>query len=572
MDEEDKNSEKINFKQLFMDGLPSSDFINLFKENSKLYYSKAFYEGICKEYGLFGEARNKKEAFDIYKKGADNKNDYLCMYRLHRIYLNEYNEFNLEKDAVLEKLYLYKCFAYLPYSIINGTYFIFNKINVAYYIVDYIERKDSNLQYFNNFMNYLSDNIIKFPLSPNDVKLMKLVLKLHINSLNYNNGFGNIYQLLNLEKGDAAYYEAQLKYCNFYLDNFGYKWDKNKIYDIFENLIKSGYYKACYDYANFLIDNSDYDKAKDILKLGMENSQQFCLCGYYYLYLKEIEMDNLLTDYKVFEDLLKKMMLILCLEKLNYSSVYYMFFYLYKHSSYKNTLQRSHLSLLQDIFTFIETSLKTNNENLFKNLYAERYFQEIPFILGQMYYYGIFANKIPDKNKALSYFKQSYDLSKENDNQFFMRIIYLYIYKCRKFLFSNNNISKEKFEKTKIKLLKLYLNSNTDYLSPFEVYNLYKIQITENINDDAESNKGIIIRFLKKGIKCKMIYNFRDYIYFNKCKRKIKEYDNYCSICYVNKGDLIKMEPCKDLICQECFKVVKKDVCPTCGKTLKNSE
>ena len=79
MDEEDKNSEKINFKQLFMDGLPSSDFINLFKENSKLYYSKAFYEGIFKEYGLFGEARNKKEAFDIYKKGADDKNDYLCM-------------------------------------------------------------------------------------------------------------------------------------------------------------------------------------------------------------------------------------------------------------------------------------------------------------------------------------------------------------------------------------------------------------------------------------------------------------------------------------------------------------
>ena len=147
---------------------------------------------------------------------------------MHRIYLNEYNEFNLEKDAVLEKLYLYKCFAYLPYSIINGTYFIFNKINVAYYIVDYIERKDSNLQYFNNFMNYLSDNIIKFPLSPNDVKLMKLVLKLHINSLNYNNGFRNIYQLLNLEKVDAAYYEALLKYCNFYLDNFGYKLDKTK--------------------------------------------------------------------------------------------------------------------------------------------------------------------------------------------------------------------------------------------------------------------------------------------------------------------------------------------------------
>ena len=51
-----------------------------------------------------------------------------------------------------------------------------------------------------------------------------------------------INSLLNeLDKGDNAYFEAQLKYCNFALDIFGDKCDKQKIQKIFENLYKAGY-------------------------------------------------------------------------------------------------------------------------------------------------------------------------------------------------------------------------------------------------------------------------------------------------------------------------------------------
>ena len=39
-------------------------------------------------------------------------------------------------------------------------------------------------------------------------------------------------QLLEFQKGDNAYYEAQLKYCNFYLEYSGDKFDKkNKKYN-----------------------------------------------------------------------------------------------------------------------------------------------------------------------------------------------------------------------------------------------------------------------------------------------------------------------------------------------------
>ena len=55
---------------------------------------------------------NKSKAFKAYKDGADNKYDYFCMYRLHRIFLNDYQIFNLERNIDLDRLYLYKCFAY----------------------------------------------------------------------------------------------------------------------------------------------------------------------------------------------------------------------------------------------------------------------------------------------------------------------------------------------------------------------------------------------------------------------------------------------------------------------------
>ena len=145
---------KINFKELFMDGL-SQHFLNLFNDNSKLFYSKYFLEGICNEYGLIGKSINKDEAFKIYKEGADSKNEYLCMYRLHKIFSEDYKDFNLEKKNDLDKLYLFKCFAYLPYSILNGNYFIFNKINITYDIAVYLDNEDPSFEKFDNFMQIL---------------------------------------------------------------------------------------------------------------------------------------------------------------------------------------------------------------------------------------------------------------------------------------------------------------------------------------------------------------------------------------------------------------------------------
>ena len=128
----DKEKEKIylnsigkaDFNELFIRNL-SPEFLKLFEENINLFYSKPFYEAIIYEYGLFNNSKDLQKAFKIYKDAADFHYDYLCMYRLHRIYLIEYNKFGIEKNIDLHRLYLYKCFGYLPYIMIRKKIFSF---------------------------------------------------------------------------------------------------------------------------------------------------------------------------------------------------------------------------------------------------------------------------------------------------------------------------------------------------------------------------------------------------------------------------------------------------------------
>ena len=221
-------TKKINFKELFMENL-TPGFLKLFKDNSNLYYSQSFLEGICYEYGLMDKSENKKNAFNAYKDGADKKNDYLCMFRLYSIYLNDYKDFDLKEDLNLSKLYLFKCFAYLPFAIINGNYFILNKINISYEIADYLDNNDQNFSNFNNFMSNLEENNQDYNLTKNDIKLMKTVFSAYFDSSLYKYNSDNLNEFLNFEKDDTAYHEARLKFCNFYLEYYGSTCDKKKL-------------------------------------------------------------------------------------------------------------------------------------------------------------------------------------------------------------------------------------------------------------------------------------------------------------------------------------------------------
>ena len=274
---------KVDFKEIFMEGL-SPEFLKLFKENINLFYSQPFYEGISYEYGLFNKSKDVKKAYKIYKEAADFKYDYLCMYRMYRIFLTDYEKFGLKKNEDLYRLYIYKCFAYLPFLVIDRTYFLLNKINVANELSLILEKYENNsYDTFDEFMNFLLINKSQYNITSNDIKLMKCIFKCFFSSNLIKKNIENINSLLDLmdfERGDIPYYEAQLIYCNFYSKYSGNNCNKEKIKNIFDNLIKAEYYKACCDYGRFLLDVRKFDEAKTIFKKGLDNGQQFCLGEY----------------------------------------------------------------------------------------------------------------------------------------------------------------------------------------------------------------------------------------------------------------------------------------------------
>ena len=199
---------KVDFKELFMEGL-SPEFLKLFQENSNLFYSQPFYEGISYEYGLFDKSKNVKKAYKIYKDAADFKYDYLCMYRMHRIFLIDYEKFGIKKNEDLHRLYLYKCFAYLPYLNIFKIYYLLNKIDVSGELDKLIDEFDDGK--FDNsvtFFDFLKNNKEKFHVTENDIALMSCILKCYFCPDDIKENIEILNNLLEFEKGDNAYYEA----------------------------------------------------------------------------------------------------------------------------------------------------------------------------------------------------------------------------------------------------------------------------------------------------------------------------------------------------------------------------
>ena len=166
---------KVNFKDLFMDCL-TPEFLKLFKQNIHLFYSQPFIEGVSYEYGLFEKSIDIKKAYKIYKEAADFNYDYLCMYRMYRIYLTDYEQFGVKMNDEMFRLYLYKCFAYLPFLIIDKTFFLLNKIDVTSELNMILENFENNkFIVFGEFIEFLEKNLKELNATKNDLKLMKLV-------------------------------------------------------------------------------------------------------------------------------------------------------------------------------------------------------------------------------------------------------------------------------------------------------------------------------------------------------------------------------------------------------------
>ena len=464
---------KVNFKDLFMDCL-TPEFLKLFKQNIHLFYSQPFIEGVSYEYGLFEKSIDIKKAYKIYKEAADFNYDYLCMYRMYRIYLTDYEKFGVKMNDEMFRLYLYKCFAYLPFELIEKSLYLLNKIDVTNELsILFDEYDNKSFENFNEFIDFLKNHKYQFNISYNDILLINCVVHNSFAQKEYAKKY--LDNLLTLENSDKAFYEAKLKYCNFYLKNYKDNCDKTKIINFFDNLIKMDYYKACYDYGLFLVDEKKYDEAKNIFKKGYDNCQIFCCQLYTYMFLTTTDFKQLLSDYNIIYYILKNMLIVYSFIKLGSNSFLYALHYLIKNSSFKQRLENDFGKYAIEIFRKFENYFNNQANDYIRKNFSDIYSMSIPNNFGTMYYYGILNIIKQDKEKALIYLKKGYQVSKEKNDDYYKRVNYLYIYKCRKYLLKNNKITMRKLNKTKEKLLRFYEECKLIYLEQNELYNYYKL-------------------------------------------------------------------------------------------------
>ena len=168
-----EHSYLINYKELLLSHL-KPELLKRFMQIKQNVTFKNFLEAAQYEYGLFNTKIDLKKAYTLYKKYADS-NDYFCMYKMHIIHLSEFKKFNVKRDRILEKLYLLKCFAYLPNFIFNFEDNLFHKIDVLLELAYVLDNEDSTASKHKDFMNIIEKERKKFNLTKNDVSLMRFV-------------------------------------------------------------------------------------------------------------------------------------------------------------------------------------------------------------------------------------------------------------------------------------------------------------------------------------------------------------------------------------------------------------
>ena len=216
-----ENVAQIYYKKVFFDHL-GPELKKIFdKKIDKVYY-KNFYEAAQYEYGFFDKDIDLLKAYLLYKKYAD-LNDYFCMYKMHVIHLCEYAKFHVSFSRVLEKIYLLKCYAYLPKHMIDHDLKLFRKIDVKNEITEMLRLEDDSFEKHKDFFELLDKEREIYNLTENDIKLMKGIIlsffredeEFEEDIDSYSLAFSTLNSLKPQTQLDFAYYNAKIKSIYF---------------------------------------------------------------------------------------------------------------------------------------------------------------------------------------------------------------------------------------------------------------------------------------------------------------------------------------------------------------------
>ena len=457
-----EHSYLINYKELLLSHL-KPELLKRFMQIKQNVTFKNFLEAAQYEYGLFNTKIDLKKAYTLYKKYADS-NDYFCMYKMHIIHLSEFKKFNVKRDRILEKLYLLKCFAYLPNFIFNFEDNLFHKIDVLLELAYVLDNEDSTASKHKDFMNIIEKERKKFNLTKNDVSLMRFVFSCYFGNEESGEQIMSFYQLKAIKPDsnlDLAYYEAMNKSI-YFRENLKLESElkDEDIIIFYKKVIDNKLYQYYSDYGNYLLNKSEI-VTPQIINIFKESMDQ----GNYYSRFKYYQCILTYTDYNLFLENQEKAFHILniLVDEIaceNLSNTQFIMFValLIKHSKFQDKIAVNFIKYVKEIYEFTLFILDPKNEKFFKANFKENDIEYFWRIRGFVHYFGFEGIEKKNRLKAIEYLEKSSSLSQRS---FIKRENEYFIYKAKKSLYKNQKISKSEFLKRKEKLAKVCLDNSS---------------------------------------------------------------------------------------------------------------
>ena len=551
-----------NLKQLFLN---KKDKVNL----------KNFLEAAQYEYGFFNKIIDLPKAFSLYKKYAD-QHDTICMYKMHLIYLCEYEKFNVDLNRVLEKIYLLKCFSYVPNYFYDWRLKFFEKIDVILEIAEVLDLEDNNLEKHKLFFDLLYGQKEKYNLEENDINLMKGVFYCFFIKDNENKetnllSFSILNSITPKNEFDYAYYQAKNK-CIYFrteleleilmaeeeIESFYKEVENKKIYDIYG------------DYGNYLIDkyNKSNPEIIKILTSSAEYGDLFSSFRAYQSLIDYYEFDEVMNDYNKACTILDLILDEVVFEKLLLGQFVLFIGYLIKYCKFQEKIIEKYFIYVKEIYNYITNSLKQKQVEPNKFSDEEDFEDFLCALQGDIYYFGFKGIAEQNLPKAVEFFDKAEKIAKNTYNK---KRDKFFKFNIIKEMYELKLISMEEFNKEKIDLIKFF---KTDLKLKYQIMDCYVMSIDyhEGITTKKDEyisslllNEAANNRFCKIIIDWKTKSDIKKLIKDKENKTSIKLKDEICCICYANKVSKMFI-PCKHIFCEFCSDKLEKDnnKCPVC--------
>jgi len=533
------------------------------KKRNNLMISN-FLEALQYEYGLFGNKINLSKAFSLYKYYAD-KNDYYCMYKMHVIYLCEYEKFNVPFNRILEKLYILKCLAYFPNYIFDWDLKLFEKIDVRLEIAEILDEEDGDLEKHIIFIDLLNYEKEKYNLTENDIHLMKNVLICYFKNDNKDESLTAFCQLNSLipqNNNDIAYYEAKNKcvYFKKFLNIENYLTDK-EIEIFYEEIEKKKLYQYYSDYGNYLLDKTNIVSPKiiDIYKIASNNGHLFSSFRSYQSLINFYDFSEILNDYNKITDILNYLIEEITFEKILLRQFIILLGIIMKYSNLSEKISSYYLKYVKEINDYISPIIK-KKDNLDEDI--EMYLS----LKGYIYFFGFKGIEKQNLVKAIELFNESSNITKK---YFLKKSNEYFIFKAKESLNKIKKLSNEDLINSKNKLIKIYLDNLYVKYEIIDCFILGKIYWEGIVKKKDELNTLMIFRkaqhlFCKTVLDSYIKTKIKEFLKIHDYKFDIKYNEDICCICYDKKIGKI-LVPCKHSFCSTCVnKLDKNSKCPIC--------